>query len=215
MKTLRRDAVLVHERLLDAVETLVQQKGVDFSFPELAQAANVSSATVYRHFENLEDLRNHYTMRVVDRLVGGMEELHEKIDGIDLFLETCRVWISASASGALVAARYRSTEGLLERQAQGRPHIVRLEACLTAALGQLVELDVIPPQDLSVAALMWNAIFDERVLIDLLQVLGWTLDQVIDHLTATLMMSLGAHREVARRIVSAGPVNRAAHGVSE
>ncbi|MEV5842374.1 TetR/AcrR family transcriptional regulator [Streptomyces sp. NPDC051985] len=202
MRKVRKDAVRMRERLLDAAKELDQARGADFSLPELAQAAGVSTATVYRHFDNPEDVRTGYTTRSVDRLVTSLEALPEKHRGIELFNETCRVWLTATEPWARAAIRYRPSEGYLERRAAGRPLIVRLDASLRFVLKALVELDIVPPQDLSAATLVWITLFDERVLIDLTEAAGWSLDQVIDHLSVTLLMSLGAHREVARRIVS-------------
>lgn len=49
-RPLRADARRNIERILEAAETLVERRGADASFEEIAREAGVGSATLYRHF---------------------------------------------------------------------------------------------------------------------------------------------------------------------
>src|SRR5689334_18910598 len=53
--TIRKDALRSRRAILDAAHQLLSNGG-DASFAEIAYTAGVGQATVYRHFENRQDL---------------------------------------------------------------------------------------------------------------------------------------------------------------
>lgn len=66
-KTIRKDALRSRRSILDAARELLAD-GDDASFAEIAQAANVGQATVYRHFESRGALLAALAEEGMDRL---------------------------------------------------------------------------------------------------------------------------------------------------
>ncbi|PJJ54012.1 regulatory TetR family protein [Mumia flava] len=64
---MRRDAVRNRERLLDEAEVLFELRGAAVALDEVARRAQVSSATLYRHFPDRESLVRALTARVAAR----------------------------------------------------------------------------------------------------------------------------------------------------
>ncbi|MCW2953899.1 MAG: bacterial regulatory, tetR family protein [Conexibacter sp.] len=68
--SLRSDARANRDALLRAAAQLYAERGIDVSFDDIAQAAGVGRATIYRHFPSREDL----LIGILDHHVGRLEE---------------------------------------------------------------------------------------------------------------------------------------------
>lgn len=190
-KKLRSDTQRTRDRMLDAMEVLLEEHGLDFSLPDLAREAGVATATVYRHFDDLADLRAAFYERVVATLVAEFESLALRYRGLALFEQICFAWVDLSRSWAKAATFIRSAEGYLERVRAGDPLVVALhERALGVAIDQLIEDGAIPRQDRDYAILLWITIFDERVVVDLTSTLAWSIERVAAVLQASLLAAL-------------------------
>jgi AcrR family transcriptional regulator len=178
------------EALLDAMGRLLETKGLDFSLPELAAESGVATATVYRHFEDQIALRAEFYNRIFDRVMSEIGSVSADLEPLDQFYAICRVWASLERDWARAASYIRSAEGYLERLRRQEPLTTELYRLLAPVLERLIDLDLIPSQDLEYATLMWITVFDERVFIDLQSVLGWSPDEVAVRLGASLLACL-------------------------
>jgi AcrR family transcriptional regulator len=87
---LRRDAAANRERILDAARPLFAEHGLEASMDEVARAACVGPATLYRRFPTKEALLDAILGEVVDRFDAFAQEAVEQDDafaGLERFLE--------------------------------------------------------------------------------------------------------------------------------
>lgn len=189
-KKLRADTLRTRKHLLDVLGRLLEERGHDISLPDLAKEAGVATATVYRHFDDLHDLREEFYRSTISDLISQFKEALETSRGRAAFDRICSAWVTTAANWARAATFIRTAEGYLERVRRQDEFVIQLHRLLTTAIGQLVQDGDLPAQDLDYAALMWITLFDERVLVDLNTSLGWTWERISRHLSATLLAAL-------------------------
>lgn len=191
-KKLRADTLRTRKHLLDVLGRLLEERGLDISLPDLAKEAGVATATVYRHFDDLHDLREEFYRSTISNLISQFEEALETSRGRTAFDRICSTWVTTAASWARAVTFIRSAEGYLERVRREDEVVTRLHRLLTTVIGQLVQDGDLPAQDVDYAVLMWITLFDERVLVDLETSLGWTWERISRHLSATLIAALSS-----------------------
>lgn len=173
------------------MNSLLQEKGLAFTLPELARESGVATATVYRHFDDLHDLRERFYERVLDDIVEALRPLPEQYQGLELFETMCRTWVECMWPFARAATFIRAAVGFLERVRDGDRLTSALHhEILSPVVDRLIADGVIPEQDRDYAVLVWITMFDERVLVDLDSALGWSLDDIIGHLSASVLAAL-------------------------
>lgn len=192
-RPLRADTRRTRERLLDVMGKLLEEKGLDFSLPDLARESGVATATVYRHFDDLGELRQEFYNRFVGQLVTRMHGLAGQYAGEELLHQMCQAWVASALPFARAATFIRSAEGYLERVRSGDPFVHHLHTeVLVPVIDRLIADGVLPDQNRDYAALVWITLFDERVLIDLAEALDWDVDRIADRLRTTLVGALGS-----------------------
>lgn len=72
---LRSDARANHRRLLDTAARLFAERGADVPYEDIADAAGVGRATLYRHFPTREDLLAAILESMLDELQARADEL--------------------------------------------------------------------------------------------------------------------------------------------
>lgn len=195
-RRLRADTRRTRERLLDVMGSLLEEKGLDFSLPDLARESGVAIATVYRHFDDLSDLRQEFYNRFVGQLLTRMQGLADQYTGEELLRRMCHDWVANALPSARAATFIRSAEGYLERVRAGDPFVLHLHAqVLIPVIDQLISDGVLPDQSRDYAALIWITLFDERVLVDLAGVLDWDVDRIATRLRTTLLGALRASNQ--------------------
>ncbi len=190
-KKLRADTRRTREHLLDVLGRLLEEQGLDVSLPDLARESGVATATVYRHFDDVHELREEFDRRIVETLGVQFDELLDSYRGRELFDRVCAAWVERASAWARAATFIRSAEGFIERVKSGNDLVVRLDRALGEVVRQLIEGGVIPAQDVRYAVLVWITLFDERVLVDLDAGLGWSRPRIVKHLSATVLAALG------------------------
>lgn len=190
---LRRDTARTRDMLLDAVGTLLAERGLGFSLPDLARASGVATATVYRHFDDVQDAHRDFYYRLIDELVAELGTLPGH--GSKRFEAMCARWVRLALEWGRAATHIRSSDGYLERVGAHDPPTSALHAALAPVISELVEEGVIAVHDLDFRVLMWITIFDERVVIDLAQ-RGWSTTRIAKALAASVM---GAWERSGRR----------------
>ncbi|MFB6549290.1 MULTISPECIES: TetR/AcrR family transcriptional regulator [unclassified Streptomyces] len=167
-KPRRRDA-LTNRRLLirTALDLLIECKGPQFTLVELGQRAGLGTATVYRHFSDMDELLaglNEFVLGdLIEAISGGMpdgtatERLHH----------ACVAWVDRINTWGRASAHVRESEGILSRLHADDPFAVRLANALRPVIEDLAAASLIPRQDFDIAFLLWVTTFDERVVNDL------------------------------------------------
>jgi AcrR family transcriptional regulator len=95
-RRLRSDAVKNRERLLIAAGQVFEEKGLEASVTEVAQAAGVGMGTLYRHFASKEALIEALVSEVLEVTIGMARDASEYPDGSGLehFLEEASAYQS-------------------------------------------------------------------------------------------------------------------------
>ncbi|WP_032404253.1 TetR/AcrR family transcriptional regulator [Rhodococcoides fascians] len=182
--SLRRDTARTRDMLLDTVGTLLAEKGVGFSLPDLARASGVATATVYRHFADVQDAHRDFYYRLIDELVTELAAVPGQ--GEKRFDAMCVRWARMAVDWGRAATRIRSSDGFLERIADDDPPTTALRSALAPVVGELAADGVLSANDVDFKVLMWITIFDERVVIDLAQQ-GWSSRKIARSLAAAVL----------------------------
>lgn len=178
----RADARRTRDHLLRVLGQLVQQRGIDITMPELAKAADVATSTVYRHFDEINDLRREYYAQVVGALLDEWDHLCDDLTGRELFDAANLTWVRHLAVWARPARFLRSPEGFLTRARDDDPLLRRHRDLIIRILSSLAADGGIPAQNYEYATLVWVSMFDERVYTDLADTQAWD-----DHQIATIL----------------------------
>ncbi|NGN63584.1 TetR/AcrR family transcriptional regulator [Streptomyces sp. A7024] len=196
---LRRDSAQTRERLLDAAGRLLAERGPAFTLPDLARAAEVASATVYRHFADVPDVHRAYYHRLVAGLTGDLAAASARTRGLRRFEAVCEAWTACAVRWGRAATHIRSAEGFLERVERGESGTTALYRQLAPVVAELLADGEIPEQDERYAVLMWVTVFDERVMVDLTRTLGWSARRIARELSASLLGALGRQGDAGSR----------------
>ncbi|MFF1257558.1 TetR/AcrR family transcriptional regulator [Streptomyces sp. NPDC058321] len=189
---LRRDTARTRDKLIAAAATLLAEQGPAFSLPDLARVAGISTATVYRHFNDVHEVFRAFQQRLADELVVEFSAVPATVRGRGRFEEVCRRWTKLAAGWGRAVIHIRNPIGFLTQVHLGEPVTSALYDVLAPVVSELVEDGVCPGTDLDYAVLVWVTLFDERAITDLLD-LGWSVDQVSARLSDSALRALGAH----------------------
>lgn len=152
----------------------------------------MSTATAYRHFNDLDEALDAYYARLVESLVEKMTTLPSAPSALARFHAVCDLWVADASHWGRAAVQVRSAAGFLARAREGDELVGQLYAVLAPVVTGLVREQFIPPVDIEYATLIWATIFDERVVIDLVDTLEWPVERVSSELTAATLRLLAA-----------------------
>ena len=177
-RRIRSDTLATRRTLVVAVVELIAERGTDFQLADVAKRAGTSTATAYRHFASKDAAIDMAVTVWVDDLLDAVTVAADGLRGWARFRAACDAWVAAAVGYAPATARLRSELGLLGRLRQGDGAVTRAWNLMAPILGELVELELIPPHDQEFLFLCWNSLFDERNLLDLHRTLGWPIEQI-------------------------------------
>ncbi|MWA02973.1 TetR family transcriptional regulator [Actinomadura sp. LD22] len=175
---------------MDAAGELLAERGTAFTLPDLARASGVATATVYRHFAGVHDVFAEFYQRLIDELVAELAGLSARTRGRRRFEAACARWVALAAGWGRAATHIRSADGFLERVRRDDPPTSALFEELAAIIEELVADEVLPPQDVEYAVLVWVTLLDERVIVDLTSTLGWSAKRVGRTLAESVLAAL-------------------------
>jgi AcrR family transcriptional regulator len=188
----RRDTARTHALLLDTAGALLRERGTAFTLPDLARESGVSTATTYRHFEDVHAVFDAYYRRTIGDLVDLLATVGATPDPMESFEGICREWALGAVSWGRSATHIRSARGYLERVREREdPLLLNLYATLSTTVEALVKTGRIPPIDVEYAVLVWITMFDERVVVDLEGTLGWPAKTVAENLGRSVLAAWG------------------------
>ncbi|MDF2443851.1 MAG: hypothetical protein JWR01_2054 [Subtercola sp.] len=189
-KALRADTRRTRTRLLNVLGDLLETRGLAVSLPELAREAGVSVATVYRHFDDVHDLRQEFYDRTLASLIDEFSRLTDQHGGLDLYERMCEAWVEMASGWARAGSFIRSPEGFIERVTKKDVLITRLYGLLRPVVQSLMSDGVVAERNVDYAVLLWVTLFDERVFIDLEIAMAWNVTATAKRLSATYLDAL-------------------------
>jgi AcrR family transcriptional regulator len=183
---LRADTRRTRDKLIAAAQQLLEEQGMSFALPDVARVSGVGTATVYRHFDSVQQLCVELHDQIVTALTNDLRELTLELTGNELLQAMSMRWIHGSEVWASAGRHVRSTEGFLQRTRDGVRYAVEHYDVLNGAIDKFVASGLIPELDRDYAVLMWITLYDERVFVDL-RGLGWNSERMAVRLAADLL----------------------------
>jgi len=136
---------------------------------DVAERAEVSTATAYRHFASVDDILAQFRFDVGERLLAYSRKCDDR--GLTKLERICEEWVRLVVKHGGTMVHTRSEEGYLARLRAGAPYlVVQAEALLPAIAEASLELGIDDPGD--EALFLWNMMFDPREIFDVLKTLG-------------------------------------------
>lgn len=166
---------------------------------DVAEKAEVSTATAYRHFGSVDELLQQFRYDVGLKLLEFSER--QTTTGTDLLSEICAEWVRLVVKHGRAMVITRSREGYLARlRSEAHYLTVQADAVGPAVSAAAVALDLDDPGDEGL--FLWNILFDPREIFDLLETVGLSQSEAADRLFQTFCGALRgwsaskkAHRE--------------------
>lgn len=178
---MRSDTERNRRRLIKAAAYLVARRGSAVRMVDVAERAEVSPATAYRHFGSVDEILAQFRFDVGSRLLAFSAKCDS--EGLERLQLICEHWVQLVVKHGGAMVHTRSDEGYLARLRAGRPYLaVQAEALLPAIGGAARELGIEDPGD--EALYLWNMMFDPREIFDLLRTVGMTAPQASRRLFA-------------------------------
>jgi AcrR family transcriptional regulator len=109
-RRMRTDARRNYDRLVEVASAAFDEFGADASLDEIARQADVSIATLYRHFPTRQDLIDTVFLHFADTLRDRARELLEADDPVDAFVRWLRLHLEIGAYGRGLAASVMSAK---------------------------------------------------------------------------------------------------------
>jgi AcrR family transcriptional regulator len=154
---------------------------------DIARAAEVSTATAYRHFASVDEVLARFRFDVGSELLEFSQQ--QEAAGLELLRLVSSKWVTLVVAHGRAMVHTRSGEGYLARLRTGAAHLtVQADALSTALRDTCRELGVDDPGD--EAMFLWNVLFDPREIFDLIETLGLSPEETAQRLVATLVGAL-------------------------
>lgn len=104
VRRMRADAQRNYDRLMAAARQVFEEHGAAAALEDIARRADVSIATLYRHFPTRQDLLEAVFLRIADTLRDQALELLESPDPFQGFVQWLRLHLESGAAGRGLAA---------------------------------------------------------------------------------------------------------------
>ena len=178
---MRSDTDRNRRRLIAAAGHVVARRGIRVKMADIAERADVSPATAYRHFGSVDEVLTEFRYGVGLRLreFSAASELH----GVALLEAVSRKWVALVVKHGSAMVSTRSQVGYLERLRGGARYLTVQADALRLPIAEAArELRLADPGDEGM--FLWNLLFDPREIFDLLTTAGMTEEQVSRRLVA-------------------------------
>jgi AcrR family transcriptional regulator len=109
-RRMRADARRNYDRLVEVADVVFDEQGAEASLEDIARRADVSIATLYRHFPTRQDLVEVVFLRIADTLRDQAIELLGAEDPLAAFVQWLRLHLESGACGRGLAASVMSAK---------------------------------------------------------------------------------------------------------
>ncbi|WP_166987238.1 TetR/AcrR family transcriptional regulator [Paramicrobacterium chengjingii] len=192
---MRSDTERNRHRLIKSAARLVASRGHEVRMTDVAEKAEVSTATAYRHFASVDELLQQFRYDVGLKLLEFSKK--QTTTGADLLGAICSEWIRLVVKHGRAMVITRSREGYLARLRSDAPYLtVQADALGPAVSSAAVALEIDDPGDEGL--FLWNILFDPREIFDLLETVGLSQSEAADRLFQTYCGALRGWSESKR-----------------
>jgi len=183
---LRSDTLRNRKHIIRSAGRLFSE-GRQATMADIARAAEVSTATAYRHFASVDEVLARFRFDVGSELLEYSRQ--QQVTGLALLRLVSTKWVELVVTHGRAMVHTRSGEGYLARLRAGATHLtVQADAVSPALRDTCLELGVDDPGD--EAMFLWNILFDPREIFDLIDTLGLDPEDTARRLVATLVAAL-------------------------
>jgi len=166
---MRSDTERNRRRLVRAAAYLVARRGSSVRMIDVAERADVSTATAYRHFTSVDEILAQFRFDVGNRLLTYSQKCEST--GLEKLGQVCGYWVRLVVKHGGAMVHTRSEQGYLARLRAGTPYLTVQADALRPAISEAAEeLGIPDPGD--GALYLWNMMFDPREIFDLLRTVG-------------------------------------------
>jgi AcrR family transcriptional regulator len=197
----RSDTERNRRRLIKAAAFLVSRHGINVKMVDVAERAEVATATAYRHFSSVDEILAEYRFDVGLRLL----EFSQKCDstGVTLLTDVSREWVRLVVKHGGAMVHTRSDVGYLERLRSGARYLtVQADALQRPIAEAATELGLSDPGDEGM--FLWNILFDPREVFDLLRTVGLSEERVAARLVGAFCGAIAGWQRVRDDLPVAG-----------
>ncbi|HOQ53664.1 MAG TPA: TetR/AcrR family transcriptional regulator [Micropruina sp.] len=174
-KAIRSDTARNRRQIIKAAADLVAAEGPNVRMSDVAERAEVSLATAYRHFSSVDEALVQYRMDAGLKLYA--HSVSSEARGLELLKDVSDYWITLVLRHGRVMVTTRSREGFLKRLRSGARYLTVAADALDEPIRQAAaELGLPDPGDEGM--FLWNMMFDPREIFDMVETLGLTQEQV-------------------------------------
>ncbi len=191
---MRSDTERNRRRLIKAAAFLVSRHGTNVKMVDVAERAEVATATAYRHFGSVDEILAEYRFDVGLRLLEYSRR--SELTGVALLTDVSREWVRLVVKHGGAMVHTRSDIGYLERLRSGARYLtVQADALQRPIAEAAAELALADPGDEGM--FLWNILFDPREIFDLLGTVGLTEEQVTTRLVGAFCGALAGWAEAS------------------
>ncbi len=186
LKPTRVDSKDTRTRLIAAVGVLARRTGAPPArLADIANEANISTATAYRHFASAEEAALAHVLQLPQLAIDRFCARVVSADPVQRFGQWNEAWVHACVTFGPSSVALRSTEGFLARRRRHEPSISLVCEHVEPLLRDLV----LAGQASSVIAslITWNAVSDPREVLDMNQTLRWSQARIVSFITDTTL----------------------------
>ncbi|PRB41059.1 TetR family transcriptional regulator [Arthrobacter sp. MYb23] len=185
---MRSDTQRNRRQLVKAAGQLFASRRGAISMTDVAKHAEISTATAYRHFASVEDILAEYRFGVGEKL-RDYSLKQQEMSGVELLTAVSRKWVDLVTRHGGAMLYTRSGEGYLARLRTGAYYLTVQADALERPLREAVEELGLPTIG-DEAMFLWNILFDPREILDLINTVGLSKDQVTARLISALKGAL-------------------------
>lgn len=184
---MRSDTERNRRRLVKAAAYLVARRGSAVKMADVAERAEVSTATAYRHFGSVDEILAQFRFEVGERLLDFSRA--QEVHGVALLQAVSQYWVDLVVKHGGSMVHTRSDEGYLARLRSGATYLtVQADALLGPIAEAADELGIADPGDEGL--FLWNILFDPREIFDLLDTVGLDKEAAARRLVSALCGAL-------------------------
>lgn len=171
---MRSDQERNRKSLIKAASKLAARHGTAVKMSEVAETAEVSTATAYRHFPSVDDILVEFRFGVGKSL--RQFSATQTLSGVELLEAVCGRWVELVMKHGRAMVATRSDQGYLKRLRSGAEYLTVQADALRKPIAQAAdELGIDDPGDEGL--FLWNILFDPREIFDLTQTVGLSLPE--------------------------------------
>lgn len=192
---MRSDQERNRRRIVKAAVYLVARKGTAVRMADVAERAEISTATAYRHFASVDEVLAEFRDDVGRQLLDYSKKCDEH--GVALLEAVSQEWVRLVIKNGAAMIHSRSDEGYLKRLRAGTDYLsAQAEAVGKPVAEAGTELGI--PDIGDEGLFLWNVLFDPREIHDLLDTVGLTGPEIGRRLVSALTGAMRGWAEESR-----------------